>query len=396
MNQFIQRFGDKITGSLSGFDRIVVSGHLRRICYPVGMYDFLERNNVKLKDFKEYALKATNRLINRTLEIALQQKRPVEFLASGKIDKEAVAREIASKDKISEGLICVFKTQETSSSYDIAWSKATDKRTLVARNRKCLHLYHYLIHPEFGFMNARIQTWFPFRIQLCLNGREWLSRKLDQANLRYHRRDNCVLWVEDFQQAQQMLDQQVRVRLERSLSAIARMLHPDHRDLFRNYPLEYYWSLPQTEWATDLIFDSHESLQKIYRPLTLHAINLFSSRDVMRFLGRQLRPSYKGEVISDYKERREGLRIKHWAGINSIKAYDKFGIALRVEVTLNQPRDLRTYRPGRMTQAKSRCALICGEAFAISDIEPISVKQPTNVTSTHWLQWTLRPLFPSF
>ena len=28
-------------------------------------------------------------------------------------------------------------------------------------------------------MNARIQTWFPFRIQICLNGREWLARQMD-------------------------------------------------------------------------------------------------------------------------------------------------------------------------------------------------------------------------
>ena len=31
----------------------------------------------------------------------------------------------------------------------------------------------------FGFMNARIQTWFPFSIQICLKGREWLARQSD-------------------------------------------------------------------------------------------------------------------------------------------------------------------------------------------------------------------------
>ena len=51
----------------------------------------------------------------------------------------------------------------------------------MPRYRKCLHLYHYQVHPVFGFMHARIQTWFPFAIQICLNGREWLARAMNTA-----------------------------------------------------------------------------------------------------------------------------------------------------------------------------------------------------------------------
>jgi len=46
------------------------------------------------------------------------------------------------------------------------------------RLRKCLFLYHYWMHPVFGFMSARIQTWFPFQIQIYLNGREWLAQQM--------------------------------------------------------------------------------------------------------------------------------------------------------------------------------------------------------------------------
>jgi hypothetical protein len=48
--------------------------------------------------------------------------------------------------------------------------------------RKCLHLYHYFLDPVFGFMNARIQTWLPFNVQVCINGREWLALQMDQAS----------------------------------------------------------------------------------------------------------------------------------------------------------------------------------------------------------------------
>jgi hypothetical protein len=40
-------------------------------------------------------------------------------------------------------------------------------------------LYHYSIDPEWGWMNARLQTWFPFHLQVCLNGREWLAQQME-------------------------------------------------------------------------------------------------------------------------------------------------------------------------------------------------------------------------
>ena len=71
---------------------------------------------------------------------------------------------------------------------------------------KCLHLYRYWIDPFFGFMGARIPTWFPFTVHLWFNGREWLSRRMDEAGIEYHRADNCFTWIEDCDRAQRLMD----------------------------------------------------------------------------------------------------------------------------------------------------------------------------------------------
>jgi hypothetical protein len=68
----------------------------------------------------------------------------------------------------------------------------------------------------------------------------------------------------------------------------------------------------------------------------------------MRFLGKlppsgRLHGKFAGEVISDYRKRVEGVRIKHRVNDNSVKMYDK-GSVLRVETTLNDMRDLRAPR----------------------------------------------------
>jgi len=81
--------------------------------------------------------------------------------------------------------VCALTTMEMAPTFQ------HEKTNMVVRARPCMTVYHYRVDPEFGRMHARIQTWFPFCIYVCLNGREWLSRRMDKAGVRYFRQDNC-------------------------------------------------------------------------------------------------------------------------------------------------------------------------------------------------------------
>jgi hypothetical protein len=199
----------------------------------------------------------------------------------------------------------------------------------VPRRRECLHLYHYYIHPVLGFMHTRIQTWFPFSIQLCLNGREWLARSIDPARVKYVRRDNCFIWLKDPEQARRLMNQRPRVAWPKLLNGIARDLTPLHDKMFQVYPIEYYRSAYQSEWATDIMFWDTESPDRLYPDLVHHGLTTFLSPDAVRLSGRNVPPSgnipprLMAEVTSDVKRRPEGVRIKHRLGENSIKLYNK-------------------------------------------------------------------------
>ena len=78
------------------------------------------------------------------------------------------------------------------------------------RRRPSLVLDHYMIDPEFGWMYAHIQTWFPFCIQIYINGRERLARQMDKAGPGYVRQDHSFHWIEDYARAQQYLDDQLK------------------------------------------------------------------------------------------------------------------------------------------------------------------------------------------
>ena len=350
MESFLEKFGDHVIGVLNGFDRLVFRGTLRRIVFVRGMMSYLFAANILLKDFSRHVSSVSSHLKDTSLAAASRASRPVQYLASSGTLKQKVAQRIAEKDRIREGLVCILKSVEPCMSYDVYRNRETKRLELVTRRRKCLHLYHYYVHPVFGFMNVRIQTWFPFNIQVCINGREWLSRQMDKAGMAYQRRDNCFTWLEDTKKAQDLMNQQLRACWPDLLKEIALTINPAQEEIFKDFPSDYYWSVFQSEWASDIMFRSPDDLAKIYPSLVYHAVATFSSPDVMRFLGRKIPAdgkiphAFAGEVVTDLKQRPEGVRVKHRVKSNSIKLYDKQGKILRPETTINDPSDFKVYR----------------------------------------------------
>jgi len=355
MHEFIAKHQDKIAGTLSGFDRLVLRGTLRSITFEDGLRHYLHANDVLLKDFGAHVDVVSQQLKHASIKEAQELGRPVKYLQSSRTSKETIAREILKKDGVGEGLICVLTCVEPCWSFEIYRNRETKKLELKMRQRKCEFIYQYRIHPKFGFMNARIQTWFPFPVQVCLNGREWLGRQMDRKGLKYAASGNCFPWVEDWAKAQRLMDQQLRTEWPRELAPIARQLNPVHEQIFAKYPLSYYWSTYQSEWAIDVVFRKPAELRRLYPRLLHHAPTSFASTDVMRYLGKRTRlngevpGNFSGEVMSSLKEREEGIRIKHSINGNSVKLYDKAftaaGSVLRAETTIQNGSDFRVYRP---------------------------------------------------
>ena len=347
MQRFIQRFSDKIIGVLSGFDRLVLRGSLRSISYTrkkKGFEAFLWLHHILLKDFGPYVERVSKAVKAASCQAAVAQHRPIVYLPSCNIDKEKEAKKVAAQDHITEGLIANITCVEPCKSFKVGPNPETKNLEVSAVERRCLHVYHYLIDPEFGWINARIQTWFPFQIQICFNGRRWLARQMDKAGLQYEQLDNCFPWIENFEKAQELMNEQLRTRWESKLQRFVRMLNPIHDEIFEKFPIRYYWSVYESEWASDLAFKSHAALAAIFPALALHAVTTFSSGDVMRFLGRKVHGCFKGEIVTDFKDRPEGIRVKHRVDKNALKIYDKFGRVLRAECTINNTRDFKVFR----------------------------------------------------
>ncbi len=346
MERFLARFRSFVTGVLSGFDRLVFRGSLLPLIRRGGMYFFLEAAEVRLLGFKDFVIATSEQVKNASLAEAREFDRPVRYLESPRINKEGLARQLLAKHPVEQGLICVLTALEPCMTFKYQRSQNRDERGLRLRPSKCLHIYKYFLHPRFGFMGARLQTWFPFSVQIYMNGREWLARQLERkGRCDFKRVDKCFTWLGDPTLAQRLMNGQLTTNWPRALDAIARSLNPLHETIFAPSPMDYYWSVYQTEWATDILFKDPGTLAGIYPRFVHHAMHHFKSPDVMRFLARKAHGNFTGELITSFKDRHEGVRVKHWVRGNSVKMYDKAGSVLRVETTVAETTDFKVFRP---------------------------------------------------
>ena len=337
MDAFIQRHQQDVIGVLRGFDRMRFRGTLRSISYAKGVDRFLGAVGVRYEDFKDYVWGLSQAVLDQGERVARQAGRPFEYQARSSADKQAEALRIAARDGITEGLVCLLRCVEPCQSFSIHRDRQ-GRVGLRAEQRKCLHLYYYYLDREFGLMHVRIATWLPFGIHVCLNGREYLARRLRQAGIGFEQRDNCFVWIEDMTRAQQMLWDLEGRNWEHWLKGLAGRINPllGKKSGLDLHP--YYWSVSESEYATDVLFRDSQALARVYPALVDHAIKRFDSRDVLRFLGQRTNSRFNGEVSTSLLTRREGIRVKHWLQENSLKMYDKQGSVLRVETTINNAR----------------------------------------------------------
>ncbi|HEX4816175.1 MAG TPA: hypothetical protein VFV66_25810 [Nonomuraea sp.] len=348
MGAFEDLHRKRITGSLAMFDRMIFKGHLSALYKQDGARCFLWSQGVPLTNFTDYAKATTERIANNARKLATDAGRPVISFDHVKTrnrvqQKDDLAKSIAERDGITEGIVCLISAVEPCMSFQVRRRHETKRIELFRRERKCLHHYLYMIDPEFGFMHVRIQGWIPYECQIYINGREWLARALDKAKIGYVRYENSLLAIDDLEAAAKLCERFAHRAWPRVLNAFARMLNPLLGAIGAAGYGGYYWVLDQAEIATDVMFKTRPQLLEVWPDLVRHASLNMSSTDVLGFLGRKLHPSLKAQVVTDTKRRPEGWRVRHRMGGNWVKVYDKASV-LRVETTINNPREFRVLR----------------------------------------------------
>lgn len=320
---------------------MIINGYISPLTADHSRAGALYQLGVPFKDYKSYFMNVTEEIKKRIEEIAELQGRPIQYLSSAKDRKEDVAKSLLADHPIDHGLICVLKTMETCQSAKV-YGSDEGKLVLKPYSTKCLHYYLYSLDKNFGFMFVKIQTWFPFNIQVYINGRELMKAVFDQHQIKYQCYDNSFTDISDIAKAQELADKFDSKKLCRQLDRFAALINPFLDTVQTVLGQGYYWCVNQCEYATDIMFKERSFLEDIYPSLVGHAFYDFTCTDVFTFMGRKPDPRFQGEAVSDYKDRPIGCRVKFKLKANSIKMYDKCSV-LRIETTINNPREFKIY-----------------------------------------------------
>ena len=335
-----ERHAAQIEGVLGCFDRMLIFGTLPRICFAGGMTSFLYERQIRIFDYPKFAEPYRNRIRENAEKMAAEAGIEIEFIRKRNFRKEDRVKGILANRGEQTGLVCIFSAMEPCSTYKPWHNKQTGKTYLVPDDGKCLHYYFYFVDEQLGLCHVRVPTWLPCRLQIYFNGHNWLAGQLRKLGIDYRMADNAFTQIADWQRAQHISNGWEAKRIHARLNNLARLCCP----IYKDFATGYHWSVDQCEYATDIVFRKQADLQAIYDNLARTAIHTVKPDNIATFLGRKLSKQFEGEMGNRFNIRIEGTRIKHTMGPVSIKLYDKFGLILRIETTVNNLTFFKHYR----------------------------------------------------
>ena len=353
MDSLTERYDERIAGVLSCYDRVVVTGTLPGVCYAEGMTRYLYANNIRIFDYPQFAATLRDAVRARAAAVAAQAGIAIEHIAKSHIRKEDVVAKVIERRGKHPGLVHVISAMEACDAYQ-PWHDKTTHRTYVRPDSgKCLHYYFYFMDAEWGLIYLRVPTWAPFRLQFYCNGHSFLARQLELEGIAATAVDNAFVRIDDWERAQALADALSPNALRRLLDRYAALCCPV-LDVFHQ---SYHWSLMQVEYATDIVFRSAATLQPLYEQLTRESVLSVKAEQIATFLGRHITPQLAQEIGNQLSTRIEGTCIKHRFGKCTIKMYDKFGIILRIETTVNDVTFFKHHRKVEHRQGPPTWAL---------------------------------------
>jgi hypothetical protein len=205
---------------------------------------------VRIFDYPKFAEPFRERIRENAESMAAAAGIEIEFIRTRSIRKEDRARELLAKRGDHPGLVCIFSAMEPCSTYKPWHNKQSGKTYLVPSDGKCLHYYFYFVDEELGFCHVRAPTWLPCRLQICLNGHNWLAGPATPGRDRISNGRQRLHASRGLTKSTGHLRQLEAKRIHERLNELVRLCCP----IYRDFATGYHWSVNQCEYATDVVF----------------------------------------------------------------------------------------------------------------------------------------------
>jgi hypothetical protein len=229
--------------------------------------------------------------------------------------------------------------------------KAREPARVIVSDPKNCHLepaYRYVVvyniywhDPQCGRLFVRFCPYFPFNVQFCLNGHEWLSQQLLHAGIGFRKVENAFLACDAPARLQELADafspDDITQVLERVLPHWFPYFTPEERA--QGYRHQAY--MAQLEYCDNLVFHDATTTHRLFDRLLDLNRGIGRPDKLAIIFGRtRFRPDTRGsQTVVKMTPMRLPV-IKSTFHHTSLKQYVKSNVLLRTESAVFQLKDL--------------------------------------------------------
>jgi hypothetical protein len=131
-----ERYDERIAGTLSYYDRLVITGTLPVVCYAAGMTGYLNAKGIRIFDYPQFAMTLRDRVRERAASLAAEAGVTIEHVGKAYIRKEDVVARVLAQRGDHLGLVHVISAMEACDVYK-PWHDKQTHKTFIRPDSGC-------------------------------------------------------------------------------------------------------------------------------------------------------------------------------------------------------------------------------------------------------------------
>jgi len=216
---------------VEGIDRMYLNVYQPRLQVDRGVVSFFRFHRGQCVASSSLMAEVTMTFLHEVESFVQEHRIPVVQFAK-KQRKDDVAAQVLADSDGKEGVLFLGKAQEKAGVF------RTEKRTspagkkyawIVKSTAMVNQFYFYCLDEDFGPFFIKFCTYFPYNAKLCINGHEYLKRRLAKEGIAFEPLDNGILSCADPKRLQEICDGLSAAKIEALLRKwLAKLPHPLH------------------------------------------------------------------------------------------------------------------------------------------------------------------------
>jgi hypothetical protein len=347
MELFTKLYGAWLLFTYHCFDRVVISGYLMGM-QRCGQVVYWLQNVLGITAIDKAALsKRSGEYVSWVEAFARKQKIPLEWWEKG-VNKEEYVRPYLQRAEREGrwGVYFIFQALEQGWTFRPGFKKVQQEDgsqyPILHRHRsRYRYYYFYLRDPEMGPMIVRMGTFIPFEASYWINGHSFIERQLERQGVKFDKRDNAFVSVEDVNKLQQAADAMTGEVIRKRLDYWTFALGPKFSKVDRKAAnLERSYFVHQVEYCRNFIFKKNHPIRKLFERSCELGLWRLTGDKIVEIFGRRSRNRLTGKLETTLQRIEHGAHVfrAYWKRA-MLKQYEKYARLMRNELTSNNLRD---------------------------------------------------------